>query len=229
MSDIFELSCEGCSCCTGGGVSRFNLLHLSGALSRRWPDFTILHLIAVFSGPFTTSQEANCNIFEHGGRGGGWRLLLPRVQVRTRAVVKGRLEAKEEAGFIVVPKPVSHFAVCCQITVNSILLSLPSFFHAGYLEQVDLEEEKDGQEASAMEEFHSGDANAQTVPHLLEKLSAPGRVPSYYRGGLEILTQALAGCECPRGRRSRHFFLSPVISLRSSRHFTGSPISQLCG
>lgn len=69
MSDIFELSCEGCSCCTGGGVSRFNLLHLSGALSRRWPDFTILHLIAVFSGPFTTSQEANCNIFEHGGRG----------------------------------------------------------------------------------------------------------------------------------------------------------------
>ncbi|XP_075892175.1 tetratricopeptide repeat protein 12 [Nelusetta ayraudi] len=64
----------------------------------------------------------------------------------------------------------------------------------GYLEQVDLEEEKDGQEASAMEEFDSGDANAQTVPHLLEKLSAPGRLPSYYRGGLEILTQALAGC-----------------------------------
>lgn len=55
----------------GGEVSRFNLLHLSGALSRRWPDFTILHLIAVFSGPFTTSQEANCNIFERGGRGGG--------------------------------------------------------------------------------------------------------------------------------------------------------------
>lgn len=54
-----------------GGVSRFNLLHLSGALSRRWPDFTILHLIAVFSGPFTTSQEANCNIFEHGGGGRG--------------------------------------------------------------------------------------------------------------------------------------------------------------
>lgn len=55
----------------GGGVSRFNLLHLSGALSRRWPDCTILHLIAVFSGPFTTSQEANCNIFEHGGEGVG--------------------------------------------------------------------------------------------------------------------------------------------------------------
>lgn len=109
-----------------GGVSRFNLLHLSGALSRRWPDFTILHLIAVFSGPFTTSQEANCNIFEHGGRGG--RVGVAVVQVRTRAVAKGRLEAKEEAGFIVVPKPVSHFAVCCRITVNSILLSLPSFF-----------------------------------------------------------------------------------------------------
>lgn len=128
------------------------------------------------------------------------------MQVRTRAVVKGRLEAKEEAGFIVVPKPVSHFAVRCQITVNSISLSLPSFLHAGYLEQVDLEEEKDGQEASATEEFDSGDASAQTVPHLLEKLSAPGRLPSYYRGGLELLTQALAGCECPCGWRSRQFF-----------------------
>lgn len=212
----------------GGEVSRFNLLHLSGALSRRWPDFTILHLIAVFSGPFTTSQEANCNIFERGGRGGGGGGGCCCRECKSGL---GR-SSKEEAGFIVVPKPVSHFAVCCRITVNPISLSLPSFFHAGYLEQVDLEEEKDGQEASAMEEFHGGDADAQTVPHLLEKLSAPGRVPSYYRGGVEILTRALAGCECPRGRRSRHFLslsLSAVISLRSSRHFTGPPISQLCG
>lgn len=84
----------------------------------------------------------------------------------------------------------------------------PPFFHVGYLEQVDLEEEKDEQEARAIEEFDSGDADAQMVPHLLEKLSAPGRAPSYYCGGLEILTQALAGCECPRGRRSHHFLSS---------------------
>lgn len=89
----------------------------------------------------------------------------------------------------------------------------PPFFHVGYLEQVDLEEEKNEQEARATEEFDRGDVDAQTVPILLEKLSAPGRVPSYYCGGLEILTQVLSSCECPRGRRSCHFLSSPSLHL----------------
>lgn len=46
-----------------------------------------------------------------------------------------------------------------------------------------------------MQEMDSGDPDAQTVPRLLEKLSGPGRSASYYRVGLELLTQAVAGCE----------------------------------
>lgn len=151
-------------------------------------------------------------------------------------------EGKKEAGFIVFPKPVSHSTICCQITVNSILPSafIPLlFFAAEYLEQVDLEEEKNAQEARAVQEIESGDADAHMLPRLLERLSGPGRVPSYYHGGLELLTLALAGSEWPLAEEKcpspstpthRHFFfvLPPVIFLRSFHHLTGSPISQLC-
>lgn len=132
----------------------------------------------------------------------GWQPLSPGVQVRTLGVVIGPvIEGKEAAGFIVFPKPVSHFTVCCRITVNSILLS-----PAEYLEQVDLEEEKDTQEERAMQELNGGDGEAQSVPRLLEKLSGPDRLPSYYRGGLELLTQALAGCEWPLAEEMQFCF-----------------------
>lgn len=60
-----------------------------------------------------------------------------------------------------------------------------------------------------MQEMDSGDADAQAVPRLLEKLSGRGHVPSYYLGGLELLTQALAGCEWPLAEEKRLYFFSP--------------------
>lgn len=64
-----------------------------------------------------------------------------------------------------------------------------------------------------MQEIDSGDADAQAVPRLLEKLSGRGHVPAYYLGGLELLTQALAGCEWPFAEEKRLFifFFSPII------------------
>lgn len=59
-----------------------------------------------------------------------------------------------------------------------------------------MEEEKESQEMSAMQEFDRGDAKARTVPQLLEKLSRPGQMPLYYCGGFEILSQAVTECEC---------------------------------
>lgn len=64
---------------------------------------------------------------------------------------------------------------------------------------MDLEEEKEGQETRAMQEFDSGDAKAKTVPQLLQKLSRPGQMPFYYCGGFEILSQAVIECECSCG------------------------------
>lgn len=86
---------------------------------------------------------------------------------------------------------------CSQLDFLSTLLSL--FFHAEYLEQVDLEEKKEGQETKAMQEFDSGDTKAKTVPQLLQKLSRPGQMPFYYCGGFEILSQAVTECECSCG------------------------------
>lgn len=67
-----------------------------------------------------------------------------------------------------------------------------------------------------MQEIDSGDANAQAVPRLLEKLSAPGRVPSYYSGGLELLTQALAGCEWPHSKALPPPLIPPTFTLPHS-------------
>ncbi|XP_041849923.1 tetratricopeptide repeat protein 12 [Melanotaenia boesemani] len=63
-----------------------------------------------------------------------------------------------------------------------------------YLDLVNLEEEKETQEINAKEEFNKGGRKATAVPQLLEKLSMPSRMPLYYCGGLEILTQAVTEC-----------------------------------
>ncbi|XP_076002007.1 tetratricopeptide repeat protein 12 [Genypterus blacodes] len=63
-----------------------------------------------------------------------------------------------------------------------------------YLTQVGLEEERENQERSAMEEFVRGEVKAATVPELLEKLSRPMLKPFYYRGGLELLSRAVTDC-----------------------------------
>lgn len=68
------------------------------------------------------------------------------------------------------------------------------FLLTEYLIQVDLEEEKESQEISALQEFEREDVRAKTVPQLLEMLSRPGQMPFYYCGGFEILSQAVTEC-----------------------------------
>lgn len=64
-----------------------------------------------------------------------------------------------------------------------------------YLNQVDLEEERENQELSATQELARGAAEARSIPLLLEKLSVPGQVPFYYCGGFTILSEAVTNCE----------------------------------
>ncbi|XP_034081403.1 tetratricopeptide repeat protein 12 isoform X4 [Gymnodraco acuticeps] len=63
-----------------------------------------------------------------------------------------------------------------------------------YLDQVDLEEERQSQEINAMQDFVMGETNAIRVPVLLEKLSRPGQLPMFYCGGLETLSLAVTDC-----------------------------------
>ncbi|XP_029923057.1 tetratricopeptide repeat protein 12 [Myripristis murdjan] len=63
-----------------------------------------------------------------------------------------------------------------------------------YLTQVDLEEARESQERNAREEFNNGKNKATIVPQLLEKLSRLEQSPSYYCGGLELLSQAITDC-----------------------------------
>lgn len=64
-----------------------------------------------------------------------------------------------------------------------------------YLNQVDLEEERENQELSATQELARGAAEARSIPLLLEKLAVPGQVPFYYCGGFAILSEAVKSCE----------------------------------
>lgn len=59
-----------------------------------------------------------------------------------------------------------------------------------------MEEERERQELSAMQEFDKGDTEARHIPVLLEKLSVPGKIPFYYCGGFMILSQAVKDSEC---------------------------------
>uniref|UniRef100_H3C3R3 Tetratricopeptide repeat domain 12 n=1 Tax=Tetraodon nigroviridis TaxID=99883 RepID=H3C3R3_TETNG len=63
-----------------------------------------------------------------------------------------------------------------------------------YLNQVDLQEERDNQELSARQELARGAAEARSIPLLLKKLSVPGQVPYYYCGGFAILSEAVGNC-----------------------------------
>lgn len=73
----------------------------------------------------------------------------------------------------------------------------PSLFSTAseYLNQVDLQEERDTQELSARQELARGAAEARSIPLLLEKLSVPGQVPYYYCGGFAVLSEAVTNCE----------------------------------
>lgn len=60
-----------------------------------------------------------------------------------------------------------------------------------------MEEEKENQEINARSKLEKREGNSTMVPLLLEKLSSPGQMPLFYRGGLEILSQTITDCECP--------------------------------
>ncbi|KAK5868628.1 hypothetical protein PBY51_009625 [Eleginops maclovinus] len=63
-----------------------------------------------------------------------------------------------------------------------------------YLDQVDLEEERQSQEINAMQDFVMGETNAIRVPQLLEELSRLGQNPMFYCGGIETLSLAVTDC-----------------------------------
>nr|XP_057935961.1 tetratricopeptide repeat protein 12 [Doryrhamphus excisus] len=63
-----------------------------------------------------------------------------------------------------------------------------------YLTKVDLDERKESQEMSAIQDFDNGVEKAKLVPQLLEKLSKPGQMLLYYCGILEILCRAVDDC-----------------------------------
>ncbi|XP_036718502.1 tetratricopeptide repeat protein 12 isoform X7 [Balaenoptera musculus] len=64
----------------------------------------------------------------------------------------------------------------------------------GYLNQVDLREKADLQEKEAQEALDSGTNTAVTTKNLLEILSKPDQIPSFYAGGIEILTDMMKDC-----------------------------------
>ncbi|KAM9079779.1 tetratricopeptide repeat protein 12 isoform 8-T8 [Megaptera novaeangliae] len=63
-----------------------------------------------------------------------------------------------------------------------------------YLNQVDLREKADLQEKEAQEALDSGTNTAVTTKNLLEILSKPDHIPSFYAGGIEILTDMMKDC-----------------------------------
>ncbi|XP_057409679.1 tetratricopeptide repeat protein 12 isoform X3 [Balaenoptera acutorostrata] len=63
-----------------------------------------------------------------------------------------------------------------------------------YLNQVDLREKADLQEKEAQEALDSGMNTAVTTKNLLEILSKPDQIPSFYAGGIEILTDMMKDC-----------------------------------
>ncbi|XP_068411927.1 tetratricopeptide repeat protein 12 isoform X4 [Eschrichtius robustus] len=63
-----------------------------------------------------------------------------------------------------------------------------------YLNQVDLREKADLQEKEAQEALDSGTNTAVTTKNLLEILSKPDQIPSFYAGGIEILTDMMKDC-----------------------------------
>ncbi|XP_036718497.1 tetratricopeptide repeat protein 12 isoform X2 [Balaenoptera musculus] len=65
----------------------------------------------------------------------------------------------------------------------------------GYLNQVDLREKADLQEKEAQEALDSGTNTAVTTKNLLEILSKPDQIPSFYAGGIEILTDMMKDCK----------------------------------
>ncbi|KAM9079773.1 tetratricopeptide repeat protein 12 isoform 2-T2 [Megaptera novaeangliae] len=64
-----------------------------------------------------------------------------------------------------------------------------------YLNQVDLREKADLQEKEAQEALDSGTNTAVTTKNLLEILSKPDHIPSFYAGGIEILTDMMKDCK----------------------------------
>eukprot|EP00069_Balaena_mysticetus_P009441 bmy_20247T0 len=77
---------------------------------------------------------------------------------------------------------------------SSYSFSLQALVSSDYLNQVDLREKADLQEKEAQEALDSGTNTAVTTKNLLEILSKPDQIPSFYAGGIEILTDMMKDC-----------------------------------
>uniref|UniRef100_A0A3B4VHW2 Tetratricopeptide repeat domain 12 n=1 Tax=Seriola dumerili TaxID=41447 RepID=A0A3B4VHW2_SERDU len=105
-------------------------------------------------------------------------------------------------GLITIRFKCNERCIKAYVHMGKAFMELKKYNEAKYLIQVGLEAERENQEMNAREEFDKGEVKARTVPQLLEKLSRPGQMPLFYRGGLELLLQAVTDCE---GRSGRSF------------------------
>ncbi len=71
--------------------------------------------------------------------------------------------------------------------LNSGFLDLLFPCCQGYLQEVELSKERCEEEAAASEWRRSGDAKAQGIVDLLQKLRKADQIAVYYTGGLQIL------------------------------------------
>lgn len=65
------------------------------------------------------------------------------------------------------------------------------------IDEIDLEEKKLCEEEKAAEDLRSGKLTAVAVNEMLQKLGKPDQDPLYYAGGIRLLTDLVAACECP--------------------------------
>ncbi|XP_040181946.1 tetratricopeptide repeat protein 12 [Rana temporaria] len=63
-----------------------------------------------------------------------------------------------------------------------------------YLNEVDIQERKDKQEQTALQDLEAGAENAKSVIKLLQKLSKEDEIPLYYSGGIQLLADVVKDC-----------------------------------
>ncbi|XP_073459191.1 tetratricopeptide repeat protein 12 isoform X1 [Aquarana catesbeiana] len=63
-----------------------------------------------------------------------------------------------------------------------------------YLNEVDIQERKDKQEQTALQELEAGVENAKSVIQLLQKLSKEDEISLYYSGGIQLLADVVKDC-----------------------------------
>lgn len=138
-----------------------------------------------------------------------WKLFL-------LAQYKRRIVWSSQDGYYT--RDFMHFVIMLWENLQSYLFFLLCFLLTEYLIQVDMEEEKEHQEISALQEFER-DVRTKTVPQLLEMLSRPDQTPFYYCGGFEILSQAVTECEYFERSFTKSSLFSNLFVLPNPLHW----------